>query len=83
MTSEAQTNDKPDFSNYTWFPGVKDKYNAASVSVFEDRVFLGLKGYDKKAGSAGYIQAEFDYEQLGALHARLGELLVESAEVEA
>lgn len=75
MTSEAQTTDKPDFSNYTWFPGVKDKYNAASISTFEDRVFLGLKGYDKKHNAGGYIQAEFDYEQLEALHARIGELL--------
>ena len=73
MTSETQT--KPDFSNYTWFPGVQDKYNAASVSVFDGRVWLGVKGYDKKHNAAGYIQAEFDYEQLEALHARIAELL--------
>ena len=80
MTSEAQTNDKPDFSNYTWFPGVNDKFNAASVSVFEGRVFLGVKGYDKKQNGAGYIQAEFDYEQLEALHERIGELLATPVE---
>lgn len=80
MTSETQTNDKPDFSNYTWFPGVNDKFNAASISVFEGRVFIGVKGYDKKQNGAGYIQAEFDYEQLEALHARIGELLATPVE---
>lgn len=79
MTSEAQTNDKPDFSNYAWFPGVNDKWSAASISVFEGRVYLGLKGYDKKQNGAGYIQAEFSPKQLSALHARIGELLAESA----
>ncbi len=75
MTSEAQTNDKPDFSNYTWFPGVKDKFNAASISVFEGRVWIGVKGFDKKHRGSGYIQAEFDYEQLEALRDHLNELL--------
>ena len=83
MNSKQQTTDK-DFSNYAWFPGRNNRFNAASVSLFEGRVFLGLKGFDKKAGSAGYIQAEFDYEQIQALHDRLGEILAEAAmEVEA
>jgi hypothetical protein len=48
--------------------------------VFEGRVFLGIKGYDKKQNGAGYIQAEFDYEQLEALHERIGELLATPVE---
>jgi len=75
MTSKQQTTTKPDFSNYAWFPGKNDRFNAASVSLYEGRVFLGLKGFDKKTNGSGYIQAEFDYEQIKALHERLGEIL--------
>ena len=82
MTSVTTTQDKPDFSNYAWFPGRNDRFNAASVSLYEGRVYLGLKGFDKKARSAGYIQAEFDYEQIQALHDRLGELLATPSDSE-
>lgn len=71
------TTDNASFDNYTWFPGKNRRFNAACVSTHEGRVFLGLKGYDKKRGGPGYIQAEFDLDQVAALHARLGELLAE------
>lgn len=65
------TLEKPDFSNYTWFSGTKAEYNALSISTYEGKMYLGIKGFDKKSNSHGYIQAEFDPEVLRELRDHL------------
>ncbi len=78
---QEETTQKQDFSNYTWFKGTKKEFNAASVSTHEGRVYLGIKGYDKKQNAPGYISAEFDAEELERLVGHIQNLL--SSRVEA
>lgn len=79
MTSKQQPTDKPDFSNYAWFPGVREPFNSLSISTHENRVFLGIKGYDKKHNAHGYIQAEFSPETLRQIRDRINKLLARAA----
>lgn len=71
--------EKPDFSNYSWFPGTNAKFNAVSVSTHEGRIFVGVKGFDKRSNAHGYIQAEFSRESLQELCVLLQGLLAQPA----
>lgn len=61
MTSENQTNEsqpttEQDFSDYRWIPAAKPKFNAVCVrNTATGRLYLGIKGFDKKHNAPGYI----------------------------
>lgn len=85
MTSETQpqeasTTTAPDFSDYQWFAGVKDRFD--SVGVVErrdgDGVDLLMRGYARKKGQGlghGTIRAHFDFEAIEALRDHLSAIL--------
>ncbi len=57
-TPNASTTTAPDFSNYKWVPGTQ-RFESACVSRdLVGRVYLGLKGWDKKSRAMGYINIE-------------------------
>lgn len=57
-TPNASTTTAPDFSNYKWVSGAQ-RFESACVSRdHAGRVYLGLKGWDKKSRAMGYVSIE-------------------------
>ncbi len=70
MTSEsnqenASSKTKRDFSNYLWITGAKKRFDALCLSATDQgRVFVALRGWDKKQGAPGSISVEISRQGL-------------------
>lgn len=74
MQPASQTQDsQPDFQDYTWFE-TPDPRNSLCTRAFDGRVYLGVRGYDKRRGGPGYISVAVDPAELQRLAAHLQEL---------
>ncbi|MEA3202477.1 MAG: hypothetical protein QOI63_143 [Thermoplasmata archaeon] len=68
-TPTASPQIAPDFSNYRWVPG-QWRGDAASISTGPDgRLYLGVKGRDRKTRSNHYISIEVSRDALKQLQA--------------
>lgn len=62
------------FQEFSWVKGRNAKWDSVAVRLRDDgRVYLGLKGFDKKHNSPGYIAVEMTAEGLHRLDGLLQE----------